>query len=207
MTCIACRSPCSQCRDEPTICTNCQTTVQNPQYYYNGVCYSTCPSPTYVSGNNCIACDIPSNCATCSGSSTYCLSCLNSLYASVGTCVATCNGTYGLTDIVNNVCTDTCRSNLITVNTGGGQCQLCTLGKYKYITGNNCTNPCPNTYYPDNSSRLCASCDGSCLNCDGPYAENCTACNSATPLKYLLLQMCWSICPKGFYPNDAAGTC
>ena len=51
------------------------------------------------------------------------------------------------------------------------------------------------------------NCHTECSACDGPYPENCTICVSASGSPYLLLKMCWSICPKGFYANPSSGKC
>lgn len=48
-TCLKCDSICTQCRDEPHICTNCVSTVTNPQFYYapTSTCLSACPDGTF----------------------------------------------------------------------------------------------------------------------------------------------------------------
>ena len=50
------------------------------------------------------------------------------------------------------------------------------------------------------------ACSTSCNTCDGPYPENCTSCKSTSGNPYLLMKMCWAICPKGFFANPS-GSC
>lgn len=50
-------------------------------------------------------------------------------------------------------------------------------------------------------------CDLDCLTCDGSYPENCTSCVPTHGNKYLLLKMCWAICPRGFYANPNTYKC
>ena len=123
-----------------------------------------------------------------------------------GTCISDCPavGTYTIKDIVNNVCVGTCAENLILIN---NECTYCPGGQFKLISNSSCVASCPNYFYPDSTNYLCSQCDPSCLTCSGQYAENCTSCSSTATLRYLLLNMCWSICPGGYYSNDTDNKC
>ena len=113
-----------------------------------------------------------------------------------------------MTDVVNFVCVATCDNNLILVNNGvNNTCEYCSGGTYKQISTSSCIASCPNFFYEDSTQWLCAECDSSCLTCSGGYAENCTSCSPSATLRYLLLQMCWSVCPGGYYANDTSSTC
>ena len=211
-----CDSTCNECRDEPTICTGCLSTPDNTQYFHisTSTCVSACPSNTYQTGDNCTDCDSAVFCATCSYNANNCTSCSNGKFLQdpfFGNCIDSCSGTYSLYDVVNFKCVDTCSSNLIyyAVLSGYGfsGCDLCANGTYKLISTQSCVADCGSTYYENEQTRFCEKCDSSCEECDGGFAENCTKCSSSSSEKYLLLKMCVSSCPRGFYTNDAAGTC
>lgn len=123
--CDKCALACVQCYGEPTICSGCVSTASNPQYFYNAVCYSQCPSGTYAINSNftCQACDPSVYCKTCFGTATNCTSCSSGRFLSqpvFGTCISSCptTGTYSVTDNVNHICVSTCANNLVLVNNG-----------------------------------------------------------------------------------------
>jgi proprotein convertase subtilisin/kexin type 5 len=211
--CMKCHSSCQQCYGEPTICTGCVSSASNPQYYYNSTCSSQCPAGTYATGFTCTICDSAvSFCKTCDVIATNCTSCITGKFLSqpgYGTCIPSCptTGTYSVTDMVNSVCVATCSSNLVLINTGINTCQFCPNSTYKLTSNSSCVTSCPNFFYANDTIWLCSRCDASCLTCNGGYAENCTSCSPTATLKYLLLKMCWSVCPGGYYANDTAGAC
>ena len=177
-SCEACDSSCQECFGEPTICTGCISTAQNPQYFYNNTCYSACPSGTFADGFNCTVCDSSTAyCLTCSILATNCTSCGTAANGSqmylhqpiFGNCIASCPtvGTYTLTDVVNNGCVGTCANNLVLT---GSQCTYCPSGGYKLISNSSCLTSCPQFFYPDTTLFLCSQCDPSCLTCSGQYA-------------------------------------
>jgi hypothetical protein len=214
-SCEACASTCQQCYGQPTTCTGCISTAQNPQYFYLGACYSSCPAGTYTSGYNCLPCDSTLFCATCSLSATNCTSCAYDSVNSItkyleqpgwGTCIDSCpvSGSYTIKDVVNKVCVAGCDQNLVLIN---NECTYCANSEFKVIANSSCVVTCPDYYYGDTTNYLCAQCDASCLTCSGPYAENCTSCSSTATLRYWLLNMCWSVCPGGYYANDTSNAC
>ena len=177
-TCAKCSSTCQQCFSEPAICTGCISSSTDPQYFYNSICYSTCPTGTYTNGFNCSICDSSVFCSTCSVSSTNCTSCgVNPgtsaqtylSQPSFGSCIASCpiSGSYSITDVVNFVCVNTCNDNLVLI---GSTCNFCQGGNYKFISNNTCLAACPDYYYANNITWICANCDSSCLKCAGGYA-------------------------------------
>lgn len=177
------------------------------KYFYGGVCYAACPNVTYTSGLSCIACDASVNCNTCINTATTCTSCLGGLYLDLNSCTATCPSQRATIDLVHNECVASCPSYLRTV---GGTCVFCANGTYLFnsICASNCSNGTgASLYYPDDTYHACMVCDTACYTCDGPYPENCTSCVSASATPYLLLKMCWAICPKGFYANPVSGKC
>lgn len=209
-SCEACQAPCSECIGSPTNCAGCAILNGNVQYFYNGTCYSACPTSTYALVNNtCVACDTTTaQCLDCTGSPTTCTSCQPGLYLQQpvsGSCGASCSGTYALKDEVNLVCVASCPSNMIAP--GNGSCVLCAAGQFKDTGSGNCVGSCPSSQYSDATLRVCLNCHTDCLTCDGAYPENCTSCDPVSGNRYLLLKMCWAICPKGFYANPNTNKC
>jgi proprotein convertase subtilisin/kexin type 5 len=104
-TCLPCASTCGECLGAPDACTACQSSQGNIQYYYNGNCYSSCPSNTYLVSDQCFDCDASVNCKTCDMAATNCTSCLNGLFLdnpTSGACSSTCpNPTYSIKDVIN----------------------------------------------------------------------------------------------------------
>lgn len=176
--CNKCASSCQQCYGEPTICTGCISTANNPQYNYSGNCYSACPNGTYAVGFNCFPCDSAGAfCGNCSITATNCTSCANFRFLSqpgYGTCLLNCplTGTYSVSDVVNKICVATCASNLVLRNVGNNNntCDYCANRTFKFISNSSCLSSCPNLYYANNVSWLCAACDSSCLTCFGGTA-------------------------------------
>lgn len=214
-TCEKCASTCQECYGTPTTCIGCISTASNPQYFYGGNCYSICPDGTYADGFNCSACDPNAFCATCSVTGTNCTSCafdsINNQekyldQPGYGTCINACptTGTFTISDLINKICVQTCDNNLIL---NGSTCIFCQNNTYKLISNSSCVTSCPDFFYPDTVNYLCAQCDSSCLTCSGGYAENCTSCSSTATLRYWLLNMCWSVCPGGYYSNDTSNAC
>lgn len=167
--CLLCDAACSQCRDEPTICTGCLSTPSNPQFFVvsQSVCVSACPSTTYTDGDYCRDCDSAgAYCLTCSQASTNCTSCSGGRFLQnpyYGSCVTSCSGTYSIYDVVNYKCVSTCTDNLV-YNAGGctacpsstdGNCDMCPASSFKYIGDQLCHADCPSTYYENIARRFC----------------------------------------------------
>lgn len=100
--CYDCPSHCSACSSS-TVCTQCQH-VLGVDYFLNASsCLVNCPSGTYADTGSltCVACTAP--CATCSGSSTHCLTCATgNLIHGSNTCGSCPNGQY--LDATTGVC-------------------------------------------------------------------------------------------------------
>lgn len=205
-TCELCQGACAQCVGTPTNCVGCVSS-SNLKYFYSGVCYAVCPNVTYTSGFNCLACSVADNCKTCSGASDACTSCLGNLILDLTSCVSTCPSERGTLDLVHNECVASCPTYLLTVSS---TCVYCPNGTYLFnsVCAANCSGGnSTSTYYADDYYHACMLCNTACNTCDGPYPENCTSCISSSATPYLLLKMCWAICPKGFYANPVSGKC
>jgi proprotein convertase subtilisin/kexin type 5 len=77
-----------------------------------------------------------------------------------------------------------------------GICTSCAVNSYFSPYDNLCHNPCPFTYYADNSTKICTKCDNSCLTCFGPTSQQCYSCYPST---YLVISVCYSVCPAHTY--------
>lgn len=96
--CITCDSlGCYTCTSGYTFLASALTCNQNCNsiaiYYYNSVCFTSCPSGSYLSYDlvHCLNCSAP--CATCFGTSGNCTSCIASYYY-LGQCIAACPSNY-----------------------------------------------------------------------------------------------------------------
>jgi proprotein convertase subtilisin/kexin type 5 len=207
LSCLSCQVPCLSCINTASNCLTCTFSGGKTLMLYNSQCYSTCPALTFTNGSSCLACDtVTAKCSTCNGTATNCTSCNSGDYLSQpgsGTCASTCTTSpYLKQDVQNGVCVQTCPSNMI--SNPNNTCTVCASG---FISGGVCTSTCPAQTYADTTLIACMSCHANCSSCIGPNAENCTACFSGSDLPYLLLKMCWPICPKGFYSFPSSGKC
>ncbi|KAF7291999.1 Growth factor receptor domain-containing protein [Mycena indigotica] len=163
--CDSCGSKCTSCKipnfnSASTVnqlqCTGCITGF----VLSNGTCVPECPAGTFLSPQDnltCTACD--SSCATCSGSSNFCLSCGSNQLASDGKCVASCpSNTFSASGscischsdcatcsgsafnqcascppsrpvLANGRCLPTCSKNAFFDATSGSQCLACASNK------------------------------------------------------------------------------
>lgn len=95
-TCTPCSIPCATCISS-LICLSCSV-----GYFSNGSCLTTCPNGTFQDSTNNLCSNCDSKCASCEGSSTYCLFC-NSPYLLFGSsCLTKCLSSIYYVD--NNTC-------------------------------------------------------------------------------------------------------
>ena len=81
-------------------------------------------------------------------------------------------------------------------------CLSCVSNYYLY--NGQCLTSCSASYYADNSTNQCLSCDMTiCLTCT-LSASNCLTCNTNY---FMHNSSCISTCPSGYYPNSVKGTC
>lgn len=109
-----CSSPvfCSSCESNATMAvdhmcySNCNST--HP-YYYLSICYSSCPTGTYLTSTNVYCLKCGDLCKTCIGSPTSCLSC-NDRYLLGDSCLTSCpSGYYGDSNSICQLCTSSSR--------------------------------------------------------------------------------------------------
>lgn len=98
-TCLACASPCANCKHETSRCTTClQPTDKGPRpnnnkkrYSFGRTCYESCPDGTIEDQENmkCLGCQ--SGCITCSrDDQSICLECYRPLFLFNSKCIAQC---------------------------------------------------------------------------------------------------------------------
>ena len=239
---------CSQCNYECAECSNSETCT-------------ACQSNELLYQSNCLLCDVL--CQTCSITTDNCLSCYTGTYLYENNCWTTCLDGYWSdpSDNTCKVCDSSCEQctggggsnnciacfsnatlinnycvlcvNCLTCSGAAIQCLSCATTMYLY--DQSCSTQCPTHYYPDTLTNTCIMCSSNCVNCSGPYLDNCTSCNStafliesecvlcyhtcltcetaatycltcASPLA-LFENECISTCPDGYYNNTDTQTC
>jgi proprotein convertase subtilisin/kexin type 5 len=69
----------------------------------------------------------------------------------------------------------------------------------------NFKNSCESSTYFDETTNECKPCDVTCLECTGPYLDNCIKCPNKRP--YLQSNKCVRSCSEGYYSNETALRC
>ena len=147
-----------------------------------------------------------SQCLTCSGASTTCLTCglsvngLNLFLYTDAKCYETCpDQFYG--NLTNHQCT-ACDGSCNKCTLSATNCVNCAGGNYRQI-GSNACGTCASGYYGDTSTSLCTICPVGCLTCTS--ATVCTACKQVAGVThYLYNNLCLEVCPTTTF-KDAVG--
>ncbi len=119
--------------------------------------------------------DCDSSCSTCSGSSTFCLTCPNNQLASDGSCVGSCpSGTFSS----SGSCL-TCHPDCATCSGSSfNQCSTCPSNR-PVLNNGRCLPTCSKSQYFDSTSSSCVSCHSTCSTCSGPNENECLSCSSS----------------------------
>ncbi|KAF7323850.1 Growth factor receptor domain-containing protein [Mycena kentingensis (nom. inval.)] len=178
--CDSCGAKCTSCKipnftTASTInqlqCTGCVTGF----FLSNGTCVPQCPSGTFVSPDDnftCTLCD--SSCTTCTGSSTFCLSCASNQLAANGKCVPSCpSNTFSASGSCVG-CHSDCAS---CTGSAFNQCSSCPPSR-PVLTNGRCLSTCSKNQFFDATSGSCVACDASCSSCSGAGPSQCLACAS-----------------------------
>ena len=192
-SCCPCSSPCNTCTSTATTCTSClaDTSTGALQYLYSNTCYLNCPSSTMISGIICEDCYV--RCATCSGTTTTCLTCDSPYLLYDNQCITSCPS--GVTVLYNIIYCIDCSSNCLTCTDLYNQCTTCSSPTV--LQGTVCQSYCNTGYYAD-STGVCQLCSG-CATCTGK-ATTCTSCISG---QYLYNSACVTTCPVGTYTSTS----
>lgn len=213
LVCISCAPKCTSCLDSATMCLSCD----NGYYLYDDgsgtsiTCVLTCISTHYanalVNPKACTKCD--SACLTCN-QAPKCLTCLitpTMTYLYNNLCYDPCPA-LTFPDIPSQTC-KACYNLCTTCSILTNNCSVCqTTGIYtSFLNGTACVANCGNKYFGDTNSgmgpNVCTLCDPSCLLC----SINSTYCSQCAPPNYLYNMTCSTICPTGFFGDNATWSC
>lgn len=183
--CNQCNAVCATCSVSATTCTSCPSGQYLSQTNTCGACDTANGYYTYSSAgvNRCDVCN--SNCATCSGTATHCLTCFSgSSLQPDNTCSIACSQGAGYYSYISggvSVC-GPCDSNCLTCSGSATYCQSCNSGQYLREPARTC-GTCDMTgavyQYVEGGIQKCGACDSSCATCSlSPSA--CTSCPSGT---------------------------
>lgn len=187
--CTNCTSPCSTCIDYLTYCLSCLTL--NPPVFLSGSsCLNTCPDTFYANSSSLICASCVPPCWTCTSTLT-CLSCNSTTHFYQNRCLINCPSGYAP---LNNVCT-ACASPCETCSNSISFCLTCVTNiiPIVYLTGNRCTQICPDGTYPNNTSFTCINCSNLCSTCTSNII-----CSSCITSYSLYNTNCISNCPSGY---------
>ena len=129
----------------------------NPIKYYD-----TFASPI------CAACDY--TCLTCSGSSTFCNSCLNTTFRTLS--VSKCVCAQGYYDVADQPICIACSYKCVTCIGTADNCTLCSTSNFRELIP---ACSCITGYYDTGNSSICATCSYVCETCTNGLT--CTTCN------------------------------
>lgn len=178
-----CQKSCKACTDKfahcltcsEQACTSCEASYFLYSQYQGGsswssVCTNSCPAGSvFVSPDQC-KCDSP--CASCAGSTTNCLTCIDQMFLMNGSCVNDCTARYYKEGGVCKGCDSSCST---CKGSTSSDCLSCDYSKFVYFEGTCNRTECPLKYFNDNGK--CSSCDGSCATCSGANSNECTSCD------------------------------
>jgi hypothetical protein len=219
LACPTTANHCGTCQSNGT-CSTCYAlgtgydkTFTYGGYYYStstGICVTSCGGNFYNASNSCIQCTSP--CYGCSGSGTFCTSCINTTIGGVGpfylynnSCPTTCPDKYFQDS--GNICS-ACSLTCLTCSGSSVYCTSCYNGTYLSSRLNSCVSStqCETYQYADSSTWKCTNCSVSCSGCS-VNSSNCAACATGyiVDVTYgtTLPGRCTNVCPSGTV-NDTA---
>lgn len=195
-----CDSSCATCS---LLASNCTSCVGNLSLSGNQ-CISSCSNTSVAINNLCIACSAVSFCQTCSGSITFCTSCIlrtPNVFLTSGSCQLTCPN-YTYPDTATLTCKACTASSHCEMCTTAFSCNSCVTGYFLYNTS--CVSNCPTHFI--GLSRTCVACTNNCDTCVGSTS----ICSSCLPGYYLYnstAPSCVNPCPTSLFMNNSTGTC
>lgn len=191
-TCVLCTTGCSLCTGgTQSECTKCTTVLTVPYFLIYGTtnCSTSCPDGQYsnTAANSCFLCD--SNCHTCVGTSTYCLTCSMTvsginLYLENHKCLQACSISM-YEEFSNNTCQSCDPGCMVCTGPTLNECQACRdavdpansshITSYYLIIGNTiCSQNCPTgQFIKAGIPNACQPCSVQCMGCS-VTSINCT---------------------------------
>lgn len=146
-----------------------------------------------------------SPCSTCSGTSSFCLSCISGTYLYNSSCLTTCPKDYFIANTVTLRC-DACNSNCLTCSNTTTFCLTCNNTLGLYFENNVCRSNCSYNYFLVNN--ICTYCALPCKICSGSI-NSCSSCyiNSTNPIFFNSFCISSNQCPIGHYVNSTNLSC
>lgn len=206
-TCRPCDGKCLVCVGTTTNCTSCKSIYK----LLNGnTCVDVCPNGTVettqagVNNNVCLPCVAP--CATCSGTTTNCTSCLvgPNPYLYNNMCVASCPASHFL-NFADNTCYP-CQFPCTTCVSTSTNCTSCASTYIYTAASNSCNSPCTNGNYlytnPSTSNTSCVPCAiANCKTCDNTQCYKCLQNFFGTLSNSNATITCTTTCPDYYFPD------
>ncbi|KAL4490865.1 hypothetical protein ABPG72_008601 [Tetrahymena utriculariae] len=161
-TCEQCANQCSSCYGpNPNQCYSCIFGY----YFLNNQCLTSSQCSAlggyYTDDLKQLCSSCYPLCKTClSGSASQCQSCIDGYFLQNNSCVP-------------------CDPSCLTCGTSSTQCLSCFSGQFLNQTTNKCiqsSESCPSSFYKDQISNSCKSCQTPCSTCTGPSVFECTQC-------------------------------
>ncbi|KIL68473.1 hypothetical protein M378DRAFT_190887 [Amanita muscaria Koide BX008] len=187
--CDTCGPHCSSCQipafTVASTVNQAQCTGCLPGYFLaNGQCVQNCPTGMFVSSQNnqtCTACN--SECATCTGSADFCLSCPNNGLVFNGKCVTSCPSNTVSGNPGNGTICLSCHPDCATCSgTSFTQCSSCPPTR-PVLSNGRCLPTCNRGQFFDPASKACQQCDSSCASCAGSSNNQCLSCSADKVLR------------------------
>ena len=159
-------------------------------YFSNRSCLTTCPIGTFQDSTNNLCSNCDSKCASCEGSSTYCLSCNSPFLLFGSSCLSKClSSIYYVESNTCQMCVSPCQECKNKIS-----CTSCISG---YLFGDSCLSSCPSGYYADSSDLTCKICQNGCFTCESQNI--CLSCPKST---FLYSYSCITTCAVGTYSSN-----
>ncbi|XP_063753552.1 proprotein convertase subtilisin/kexin type 5-like [Eleginops maclovinus] len=190
----------SQCEDCLTGCVTCQDAKQCQRcsrglFLQNGVCVADCQRG-FPQGAVCQPC--ATECASCRGNSSHCLSCEEQFLLLEHSCMSHCLEGYYATETECHRCPAQC-----TECSQDGLCKKC--AQYYFLHEDKCVDDCPNGFFASEKSQECISCHADCASCDGPDFDDCDVCSNTKAVRHN--GECRVNCPDNTYYDATTNEC
>lgn len=197
--CASCPAGCSTCEDDIT-CTNCsqgmflRSSQVGDSREEVVACVQTCPAGFFGDPQSASCTGCPPECITCDDPF-HCLSCSEFSASPInGVCPQPCSADryYDMVQLTCVSCPSQCTSCQEL-----GSCTGCAGGLLLTLDGQ-CAQTCPNKTVENLAKGRCEStvCGASCLTCLGPETDQCLSCDSPLVLHE---NTCLDSCPTGRY--------
>lgn len=202
--CLPCSHECSACTGRSSShCLQCS----DGYLLHITSCVSSCPNHTFADGKTASCVDCHPSCVACGGRhESNCTVCSEDLTLAAGRCVASRTCPDGQYFRVSSGKCEPCDFSCKTCDgEGRGSCLTCPSGLYLDMATTSCNANCPDYFYGDSSSWVCAQCHSTCKACSGPGGNECLSCDTSLTLDDD--GTCRLNCEDGYYLDSEANIC